>query len=301
MNTTETKRYYFTFVSDNEERIYSRNFTRRTIVGLGISLLLVFSLLAFGLSLLLESGYSKYQLITLKQQNQSLKESLESWHVRTENMNRAIETLQKKNTEIRIAAALPAPEIEYGVGGPENEITAYTELPEVNMTELNIERMESEIEQMKFSMFQLEEGIDSRMQQIAHYPSIRPVRGGWLTSGFGKRLDPFTGSYEMHNGIDISVKPGTDVFATAAGRVKKVNKKVISNKGFGKYVIIDHGYGYETLYAHLDKVFVTQGQQVKRWDLIALSGNTGKSTAPHIHYATMKNGKDVDPINFILE
>ena len=301
MNTSKQKRYYITFASTNEEKVYSRFFSAGHAAIIGMGIVVGFLIISYGFSYLIELGTTKHQMRTLRHENSVLKKSLASWKDRTDKMDLAIEELKKRNQDIRIAAALPVPEIEYGVGGSEPAQTAYNELPEVNMTETNILQLESELKQIGLGMSQLEESIESRMQQIAHYPSIRPIRGGWLSSGFGRRMDPFTGKYEQHNGIDISTKPGTEVFATAAGRVKKINKKVIPNKGFGKYIIIDHGYGFETLYAHLDKVYVRQGQQIKRWDLIALTGNTGKSTAPHLHYATYKNGDDVNPMNFILE
>jgi murein DD-endopeptidase MepM/ murein hydrolase activator NlpD len=127
------------------------------------------------------------------------------------------------------------------------------------------------------------------------------VRGGWLSSSFGKRIDPFTGKIEEHAGVDISIKPGSEVFAVGAGTVKEAVTRAIPNKGYGVYIVLDHGFGYTTMYAHLSKIFVKRGQQVKRWDLIGLTGDTGKSTAPHIHYSVMLNGDPRNPIHFLLE
>jgi len=99
----------------------------------------------------------------------------------------------------------------------------------------------------------------------------------------------------------ILIRPDSEVRATGAGRIKRINTRVVKNKGYGKYIIMDHGYGYESLYAHLSEIFVKPGQRVKRWDLIGLSGNTGKSTAPHIHYGVYYKSKAVNPLDFLLE
>jgi murein DD-endopeptidase MepM/ murein hydrolase activator NlpD len=201
-----------------------------------------------------------------------------------------------------MTAGLATPELVYGVGGPSsNSRTGYIKIPQIEITEMNLSKLETELNWLKENTIDLENIVSSRKKEIAHYPSIRPVRKGWLTSGFGERTDPFTGQIEEHPGIDISIQPGSDVFATGAGIVKVINTKVIKNKGYGKYILIDHSYGYQTLYAHLSDIFVKPGQKVKRWDLIGLSGNTGKSTAPHIHYGVLLNKTPKDPMNFILD
>ncbi|MFH1843630.1 MAG: M23 family metallopeptidase [bacterium] len=130
-----------------------------------------------------------------------------------------------------------------------------------------------------------------------HLPSIRPVDIGWLSSGFGKRPDPFTAKHSFHHGIDFSIPNGTPIRATAAGIVTAV-KQV---RGFGRLVQIDHGNRIETLYAHLSQPLVKKGQQVERGDIIAESGQTGRVTAPHLHYEVRVNGRRVNPLPFILD
>ena len=99
----------------------------------------------------------------------------------------------------------------------------------------------------------------------------------------------------MHAGMDFSAKTGTEIYATGNGKISKVRR---SKKGYGNYVEINHGYGYKTLYAHMSKSIVKQGQKVKRGELIGYVGNTGTSVAPHLHYEVIKNGKKIDPVNF---
>ena len=217
-------------------------------------------------------------------------------------MESQLDELKRKHKQICVAAAMPTAEIDYGVGGPGFiKESSSTEFPEIIEAKLSLSNLEIGIQRLHQSMRELEDKLSLKAVQIAHYPSIRPVRGGWISSSFGKRIDPFTGRTEDHPGIDISVKPGSEVCASGAGIVKMVNQRVTTNKGYGKYIIIDHGYDRETLYGHLLKIYVRKGQKVKRWDIIGLSGNTGKSTAPHLHYSVLANGKPKNPMDFILE
>jgi len=133
-----------------------------------------------------------------------------------------------------------------------------------------------------------------RMENI---PAIQPVLNKDLkrvASGYGWRIDPVYHVRRFHEGMDFTAPRGTDVFATGNGRVTFVGRK----QGYGNTVIIDHGFGYETLYAHLFKPLCRVGQKVKRADIIALVGNTGKSTGPHLHYEVHYQGKAIDPRNF---
>jgi murein DD-endopeptidase MepM/ murein hydrolase activator NlpD len=114
---------------------------------------------------------------------------------------------------------------------------------------------------------------------------------GRITSGFGMRIHPITGERKLHTGDDISVSRGTPLHATADGIVSFADR----NAGNGNIVVIEHGYGYSTVYAHDSKILVHAGEKVKRGEVVALSGSTGTSTGPHVHYEVWKNGKSVDP------
>ncbi len=137
--------------------------------------------------------------------------------------------------------------------------------------------------------------LEQKRNLLAATPSIKPVNG-WITSRFGYRKSPFTGRKEFHSGLDISNRSGTNVIATANGRVSFAAEKMY----IGKLVIIDHGHGRVTKYGHLKKVLVKRGQLVKRGDVIALLGNTGRSTGPHVHYEVRINGTPVNPLKYIL-
>ncbi len=133
-----------------------------------------------------------------------------------------------------------------------------------------------------------------RMENI---PAIQPVMNKDLTrvaSGYGVRIDPVYHVRRMHTGMDFTAPTGTDIYATGNGTVSFVGWK----QGYGNTVMVDHGFGYSTLYAHLFKSLVSVGQKVKRGDVIALVGNTGKSTGPHLHYEVRLNNQPIDPRNF---
>ena len=140
----------------------------------------------------------------------------------------------------------------------------------------------------------------NKEELVAAIPAIQPVSNKdlkRLASGFGRRIDPFLKVKRMHYGLDFSIKVGTPIYATADGKAVVVKT---SFGGFGKHIYLDHGNGYRTVYAHLDKFNIKRGQKVKRGELIAYSGNSGRSTAPHLHYEVHKNGKKVNPINFFF-
>lgn len=125
----------------------------------------------------------------------------------------------------------------------------------------------------------------------AAMPTGHPAKGTRVSSKFGMRANPFGRGVELHNGIDFPGPIGTPIHATGAGTVEKAT----SGRGYGKHIIIDHGYGYKTLYAHLSEMAVTAGDSVEREDIIGRMGNTGRSTGPHLHYTVYYDGNAVDP------
>ncbi|HJR76678.1 MAG TPA: M23 family metallopeptidase [Nitrospiraceae bacterium] len=143
---------------------------------------------------------------------------------------------------------------------------------------------------------ELSEAAEQRSTQWSSTPSIWPVRG-WVTSGFGPRVSPFTEKPAWHDGLDIGASPNAPVQAPAQGRIVSVS----FDPKMGNHVKIDHGYGVETVYGHLAKALVKEGQRVKRGDVVALVGSTGLSTGPHLHYMVKKNGQALDPTKFILD
>ena len=160
--------------------------------------------------------------------------------------------------------------------------------------ELNQLRTDAITEERRLG--ELTQAAREMMVRLAATPSVRPVEG-WVTSGFGPRLSPFTNQLAMHDGLDIGAPMKTPVKASAGGRVESIGY----DARMGNSIAIDHGYGIGTHYGHLAKIFVKRGQQIKRGDIIGLVGNTGLSTGPHLHYMVKINDKSVDPERYILD
>ena len=132
-----------------------------------------------------------------------------------------------------------------------------------------------------------------------HIPAIQPVINQQLTlltASYGMRIHPFYRTLQSHQGVDYTVPEGSRVFATADGRVKEIAERSTA----GRTIVIDHGNGYETSYSHLMAINVQKGEEVRRGDIIGLSGNTGLSLAPHLHYEVRHNGMRVDPIHYFF-
>lgn len=146
-------------------------------------------------------------------------------------------------------------------------------------------------------VIQLAKNKEAMLRSI---PAIQPVSNDKLTriaSGFNYRIHPIYKIRHFHTGIDFTAPKGTEIYATGDGTVKVVDRL---SRGYGNHVVINHGYGYETLYAHMSRFNVKPGQKVKRGDVIGYVGSTGTSTAPHCHYEVIKNGEKINPINFFF-
>ncbi len=146
------------------------------------------------------------------------------------------------------------------------------------------------------SVIELWETLSDRQSLLAATPNIKPARGP-IASRFGYRVDPINGKQKMHAGVDMAVPPGTPVRAPADGVVSFAGW----DEQYGKLVSIDHGYGVLTRYAHNSQIYVQVGQKVSKFDVITSSGNTGRSTGPHLHYEVRVNGIPVNPMNYILD
>ena len=215
-----------------------------------------------------------------------------------------LDDIQKRDDNIyrTIFEADPIPTSirKQGFGG----INRYKELEGYSNSKIMIEtstKIDQITKQLYLQSKSFDEIIDltkDKLSMLASIPAIQPVSNKNLkrmASGYGYRIHPIYKTRKMHAGMDFSAKTGTEIYATGNGTINKVRR---SKKGYGNYVEINHGYGYKTLYAHMSKSIVKQGQKVKRGELIGYVGNTGTSVAPHLHYEVIKNGKKIDPVNF---
>lgn len=166
------------------------------------------------------------------------------------------------------------------------------------------EKLEQLTKQLYIQSKSFDEVIDmakKKEEMLAAIPSIMPIANEDLkrmSSGFGMRMHPVLKIPKHHAGQDFTAPTGTDIYASGNGIVTKVKKERFS---YGYHVVIDHGYGYETLYAHMSKILVRKGQKVKRGDILGLVGNTGISTAPHLHYEVRKHGQPINPANYYFQ
>tara|TARA_B110000196_G_scaffold141052_1_gene122138 strand:- start:1021 stop:1857 length:837 start_codon:yes stop_codon:yes gene_type:complete len=138
----------------------------------------------------------------------------------------------------------------------------------------------------------------NKSEMLASIPAIQPVSNKNLSrmaSGYGYRIHPIYKTRKLHTGMDFSAKTGTEIYATGDGVISKIRR---SKRGYGNHVKINHGFGYETLYAHMSKYIVKRGQKVKRGEVIGYVGNTGTSVAPHLHYEVHKDKRRINPVNF---
>jgi len=159
----------------------------------------------------------------------------------------------------------------------------------------SLDEIDAEISVQLLERTELISYLNKQKSLLASTPSIWPTKG-WISSEFGYRLSPFTDEREFHKGIDICNKRGSPIIAPANGVVRSIE----TDAGYGKMLVINHGYGLISRYAHLDKVLVKKGQSVERGQEMALVGNTGRTTGPHLHYEVHLNGVPVNPLRYIL-
>ena len=215
-----------------------------------------------------------------------------------------LDDIQKRDDNIyrEIFEAKPIPtEIrKAGFGG----VNKYKYLEGFSNTDL-LKELDNKFDILKKQLYVQSKSFDQiieltkdKNKMLSSIPAIQPLSNKDLSrmaSGFGYRIDPIYKTRKFHAGMDFSAKTGTPIYATGDGKVFKVSK---SKRGYGNHVVIDHGFGYKTLYAHMSKTAVKRNQKVSRGDIIGFVGNTGKSVAPHLHYEVHKDGKKINPVNF---
>lgn len=158
------------------------------------------------------------------------------------------------------------------------------------------QKAENDIDRQRGMMAALEQILEGLTLQEELLPSMRPVRSGYISSEFGFRRDPFNGRYKMHKGIDYAGPSGTEIFAVGGGVVSYAGNR---GDGYGNVLEIDHGEGLTSRYAHLSGINVAEGAVVKKGDLVAMMGSTGRSTGPHLHLEVLKDGDQLNPREYL--
>ena len=233
------------------------------------------------------------ELERLQVENLSQREELHRLVVKLEDLRQEIVVLAQNDAKVRVMAKLSAPKSDsmVGVGGPATQEDVNREF---SVIQQRIDEVRRQIDLRRESQEEIQGILNDQRSLLAAKPGGWPVKG-WLTSSFGMRRDPFNGRRKMHEGLDIAARTGTSVTATADGIVSSVK----TEPGYGKVVILDHGYGYRTIYGHNSRYYVKVGQRVRRGERIAAVGNTGRSTGSHVHYEIRLNGVPVNPRKYL--
>jgi murein DD-endopeptidase MepM/ murein hydrolase activator NlpD len=272
-------------------------------------LLLLVGIIAFaGVSFIILDNYiDSPKEMRMKRELDQMRFNFEILNKRMNKLDVVLKDLQHRDDNIyRVifeADPIPAAVREAGFGGANRykELEGYENSKLLFETAQRLDILTKKLYVQSRSFDNVIEMASTKEELIASIPAIQPIANQDLSriaSGFGFRIHPIYKVPKMHTGIDFSAPSGTPIYATGNGTV--ANDPNLRGSGYGNYVLIDHGFGYQTLYAHVSKSIVKPGQKVKRGDVIAFVGSTGRSTAPHLHYEVIKNGEKINPVNFFF-
>jgi murein DD-endopeptidase MepM/ murein hydrolase activator NlpD len=291
-------------VSDHSQAIRKFRVPRRWLKNLayGGGAIALIALLTLGHYLALLGSASENAV--LKEENAQLRSQILLVQEKVAHISATLDRVERFDAKLRTAVTqLQDPERNLAigpVGGAEVEAQIPGPAPaaEASLTALpgKLSSLETEASRQEQSLRELQEYFDDQRSLLASTPSIWPARG-WVTSDFGTRLDPWTAERRMHQGLDIATPHGQPVHTPSDGTVVFAG----TEGSYGKVLVIDHGYGVRTRYAHLSEIFVRAGSLVRRGDKVAAVGNTGRSTGTHLHYEVRVNGIPENPRKFILE
>jgi len=245
------------------------------------------------------------KLKSLKRDYSQLSLTLSKLHQQMDLLSTHVVNIEEKDRALRTYANMPQIDKDVrklGIGGMEivKPVKVENQLSDPASKlidlEMNVDNLTRKVKLELASYSNIYNKVIKESDRLQSIPSIRPVNGGYINSGFGYRNDPFTSKPRFHYGQDITVSSGTNIYAPSDGVVKYAARQ----GGFGKVIKLDHGYGYRTIFAHLSKFYVKWGQKVKRGDLIGKTGNTGRSAGPHLHYEVHRNGVPQNPLDYFF-
>jgi murein DD-endopeptidase MepM/ murein hydrolase activator NlpD len=298
-------KYYYDTETCKYERVKTKN---SDIILNALGIISLTLSLAVGLVFMYSNYFESPREIILKNQVKELEFYYKNLNTEVDQLRGILNNIEQRDDNI-YRAVLGAEPIDKavrdaGIGGAER----YADIKDKNIDQEElIVSLHEKIDQFRRKLYIESKSQDEVIQlaehkekQLAAVPAIQPVSNKQLlalASGFGMRIHPVYKVKKMHTGIDFAASIGTPIYATADGKVIEVSVKF---SGYGKMVEIDHGFGFRTRYAHMHDFAVRPGQQVRRGDLIGYVGNTGLSTAPHLHYEVLLNGNHINPVHYFF-
>ncbi len=300
-----TKKYTIMILPDETTRVRKYRLPRMVVRG-GLILTALF---VVGLGYLVTDYVGVKRTVTelerLRMEARQQRQQLVTFAKSIDDIQGEMGRLRQFDMKLRVMADLDGvvyPEQIMGIGGenpdPFNPLEAelsFQDQTMINSMSKGLDRLHTEVSIQERSFQELVEYLEDQKSLLSSTPSIWPVKG-WLTSTFGYRTSPFTGRRELHKGLDIATRSNTPIIAPADGLVVFAGRE----GGFGNMLIVDHGYGIMTRYAHCSSLEAKLGDKIKRGDIVAKVGSTGRSTGPHLHYEVAVNGVAVNPNRYIL-
>ncbi len=289
------KKFSFQFLSS--EKLHQVNFSISNFLIFFTVFTLSFIAINYSLTQKFSDEYYKEKLKQTDEKYSAISQELID---KISKLEQELKLIEEKDSELRTYATLAPLSDDVkakGVGGSTIEDSSTEDLDgsSIMLLKDRVDSLAFAVDIQKDSYNTIFNKIKSNEKMFRHIPSIAPVKG-YIGSRYGYRTDPIDGKRRMHSGLDFPVNLNTDVVATGDGVVTKAQY----DSGWGRYIKIDHGYGYETIYAHLWKINVKKGQKVKRGDKIGKSGNSGRAAGFHLHYEVHKNNKTVDPLRYFF-
>ncbi len=241
----------------------------------------------------------------LSTENTLLKEEVKTLSSRLSDLSQTMDRLSERENQLRLAVNLPHIDEDtrlIGTGGTKREtnigLVSKDASDLMGSADQLLDKLEKEVVFQQQSYQDIYNKSKYNKEFFAHIPAIKPMAVSYNIHDFGMRLHPILGIVRMHEGVDIANDMGTPVYAAGDGVIESAGS---TGGGYGIAVEVNHGFGYKTWYAHLLRPAARVGQKVRRGDLIAYSGNSGLSTAPHLHYEVRLNGKKVDPVTYFID
>ncbi|MAI85893.1 MAG: hypothetical protein CMF99_01715 [Candidatus Marinimicrobia bacterium] len=295
----------FILQKESDDKIAQLRINSRQVIFLASICTCIFlSIFYLSAEILSDMLYEK-RLNEFKKNYNIMSDNLKLLQKKLDDLDNKVLVIQEKDKAVRNYAGMPEIDLDIrklGTGGYgiKSNILSDNIAPMINeeliALQLDIEKISRNVNLEIESYEAIYDKVKKDINRISKIPSIRPVKGGYLNSSFGYRKDPIDNVTRFHQGQDITVKSGTPIHSPADGVVKRAYYA----GGFGNHIKLDHGNGYTTLFAHLSEIKVKHGQKVSRGEVIGLTGNTGRSTAPHLHYEIHHYGESKNPLDYFF-